>query len=186
MGTPCVSTWSSNLPERRRPKVPLSRTTNPGQVKAVRAARATAEAWYQMIRHWRVHTVDVPAAPIGSPDASKFKVAGIGDYTAGRGGGYGGLVSVRRLLSPSGGWYEEGDVARALAQLVVGRPDLAGRLGRIRSGAGLQTLLREGGGWAYPRETSIGYALAALALGQHLGDRAADECVRIVQVQLRE
>jgi|GEM_PF-2584593 len=158
-------------------------------LKPEQAARAYAEAWYQALRAWRVQEVVIPSPRQGS---STFGASDWGDYNT---LGEPGRSVARYLVTPyaSGegeAMLTEGEVGGMISLMVrSGVPEavLYGRmLERLRKGTSMQSLVREGGGWAYPREQAVRYALAVLTLAVRLRDARAEGFLRVLQRNLAE
>ncbi|MDV6376232.1 hypothetical protein [Deinococcus arenicola] len=135
--------------------------------------RAYAEAWYQALRGWDVVIPSVLTPKMSYAFARGFEpISTLGE---------GGPDRPTALITPVGQMREVA-VGRMITDMEnSGVPDrqAAGLLlGRVRSGQGPASLLREDGRWGPVAPRQAAYAVAALTLAVAMGDGMADGPLR--------
>ncbi|WP_045233357.1 hypothetical protein [Deinococcus pimensis] len=127
----------------------------------------------------------------GNPDGARFRVVGTGSWGSAASSGVGFTNTLSYVVVPHHqlGRLTAQEIARGVSDMTEsGLPELAqlGRmLERVRAETSPATLLREGGGWAFPRERTARYGVAVLTLAVRLGDRNADGHLTVLQGLLR-
>ncbi|WP_407540480.1 hypothetical protein Q0M94_03515 [Deinococcus radiomollis] len=148
-------------PERRR-----ATTTD------TRAARWYAEQLYQSLMRWHVQESDPICFDRGPARTSGFSMPTLGNWaSAGSSASWG----TEQLLTLPWGSVPERNFGLVMLDLLnSGDSDLIlyGKLlARIQTKVSPATLVDERGGWRFPREKSIRYALAVLTFGECQGQR---------------
>lgn len=136
---------------------------------AQRQAREYAELWHQALKAWDVE-VPRPITPVVryGPGGS-FDLSTLGEH----------LPDLPTALVTPDGEHRENEVGQIIDTLLnSGVPDAVATgqlLERYRRELPTPaSLTDEGGGWAYPRARSIGYAVACLTLATRLNVRHPD------------
>lgn len=138
-----------------------------GKREQQREARNRAEEWLQALREWETanRAELVPRTALGSGGAGRM-VAIVGNYGKGR-----AMLPITEIRTPLG-WVSESRVVALCNQDEL--------LGRIRSGAGLSSLIHGSGqGWAGSEARA--YATALLGMATELGDERAARLLPLVE-----
>jgi hypothetical protein len=147
--------------------------------------RRAVEALYQALRRWELHEFPAERYSTGPAHVPRFRVVAGGNWGSSSSGGGKELAGFENMLVLPDRMVTEKQVNLAMLDMLrSGESDrvLYGKLiARIQTGVSPASLVREEGGWAYPRERSIRYGMAVTALAGALGDLSADDALEALK-----
>lgn len=142
--------------------------------------RAYAEAWFQVLRRWKVEEHHIPIPKVSYAFARGYEpISTMGE---------GGPDRPTALITPVG-QLRETEVGRMITEMaasgVPDRQEMGKLLDRLRSGMGPASLLREDGRWGPVAPRMAAYAVAALTLAVAMGDKQAEGPLRYAGAVMR-
>lgn len=142
--------------------------------------RAYAEAWFQVLRRWKVEEHHIPIGRVSYAFARGYEPIS----TMGEGG-----AALPTALQTPVGQLRETEVGRMITSMaasgVPDRQEMGKLLDRLRSGMGPTSLLREDGRWGPVAPRMAAYAVAALTLAVAMGDSEAEGPLRYAGAVMR-
>ena len=164
------------VPQRTRafPRDPLPTRQEREEARTLaHEYRAYAEAWYRVLRDWKVEEHNIPVAKVSYAFARGYEPIS----TMGEGG-----TTLPTALSTPVGQLRETEVGRMITEMaaspVPDRQSHGRLLERMRAGQAPASLLREDRRWASPASRMAEYAVAVLTLAVAMGDREAEGPLR--------
>lgn len=168
------------------PNDPNRRRVNAPPTTSIRAARQYAEVLYQALRNWRTEEAETVLFDYGPSNSGTFRLVGVALSSRPSSST---VISESMLTLPWGSVPERNFGLVMLDLLNSGNSDLIlyGKLlARVQTGVSPATLVDERGGWRFPREKSIRYALAVLYFALMQGQAEASDFIGRLLDHLQE